>query len=260
MCLLVLAWMKHPRYRLVAAANRDEFHDRPAAPLAWWSGEARVLAGRDLRAGGTWMGVARDGRFGVITNFRDLEAPPAADAPSRGELVPAYLAGTDAPAPYLARLDGSAARFAGFNLLVGDARELHYLSNRDEDGPRKLDPGVYGLSNHRLDTPWPKLVRSRQRLAGALEAAEPALDDLFAIVGDRESPEDDARPDTGLPEDWERALAAPFVLHERYGTRCSTVLLTRHDGHTVVCERRFDAGGRLTGVTRLEFDAEATAA
>jgi len=260
MCLLVLAWMKHPRYRLVAAANRDEFHDRPSAPLAWWTDEARVLAGRDLRAGGTWMGVARGGRFGVITNFRDLEAPPAPDAPSRGALVPRYLAGGDAPGPYLARLNGTAAGFAGFNLLVGDARELCYLSNRDEGGPRELPGGVYGLSNHRLDTPWPKLVRSRERLVRALEAGEPALDDLFAILADREVPDDEARPDTGLPRDFERALSSPFVLHERYGTRCSTVLLAAHDGHTVVCERRFDAGGRLTGATRLEFDAEAAAA
>lgn len=260
MCLLVLAWMKHPRYRLVAAANRDEFHDRPSAPLAWWSDEARVLAGRDLRAGGTWMGVARSGRFGVITNFRDLESPPGPEAPSRGGLVPHYLVGDDAPGPYLARLNGSAARFAGFNLLVGDAHELRYLSNRDEGGPRALPAGVYGLSNHRLDTPWPKLVRSRERLVGALEAREPTLDDLFAILADREALDDETRPDTGLPPEWERALSSPFVLHERYGTRCSTVLLTGHDGHTVVCERRFDAGGRLTGATRFEFDAEATAA
>jgi uncharacterized protein with NRDE domain len=257
MCLLVLAWMKHPRYRLVAAANRDEFHDRPSAPLAWWTDEAGVLAGRDLRAGGTWMGVTRSGRFGVITNFRDLEAPPAPDAPSRGALVPHYLAGSDAPAPYLARLNGTAAGFAGFNLLIGDVQEICYLSNRDAGGPRKLAAGVYGLSNHRLDTPWPKLVRSRERLAGVLEAGEPALDDLFAILADREVSDEEAGPDTGLPRDFERALSSPFVLHERYGTRCSTVLLAAHDGHTVVCERRFDAGGRLTGATRLEFEAAA---
>lgn len=252
--------MKHPRYRLVAAANRDEFHDRPAAPLAWWTDETRVLAGRDLRAGGTWMGVARDGRFGVITNFRDMEASPGPEAPSRGGLVPGYLAGPDAPGPYLERLNGSAAGYAGFNLLVADAHELRYLSNRDEGVPRALPAGVYGLSNHKLDTPWPKLVRSRERLAGVLESGEPALDDLFAILADREVPDDAAVADTGLPREWERALSSPFVLHERYGTRCSTVLLAGHDGRTVVCERRFDAGGRLTGATRLEFDAESAAA
>jgi uncharacterized protein with NRDE domain len=260
MCLLVFAWMQHSRYRLVAAANRDEFHDRPAAPLAWWPDDSRVLAGRDLRAGGTWLGATRDGRFGVLTNFRDLEPPPAPDAPSRGRLVPDYLGSSEKPASFLAQLDGSAAGYAGFNLLVGDARELGYLSNREELGPRSLAPGVYGLSNHRLDTPWPKLVRSKERLAAELGMGEPRIDGLFAILDEREPATGEALPATGLPAELERAMSSPFVLHERYGTRCSTVLLVGHDGRTVVCERRFDAAGRLTGATRLEFDAEAAAA
>jgi uncharacterized protein with NRDE domain len=253
MCLLVLAWMTHPRYRLVAAANRDEFHDRSAAPLAWWNDDGRVLAGRDLRAGGTWMGVTRAGRFGVVTNFRELEAPPGTDAPSRGRLVPEFLAGIDPPGAFVDRLNGSAGRFAGFNLLVGDARELHYVSNRDSAGPRALEPGLYGLSNHRLDTPWPKLVKTRERFAAALEQRELEAGAFFELLDDREPAASDSLPDSGLPPDWERALSAPFVLNERYGTRCSTVVLAGHDGRTITAERRFDAAGRQTGATRFEF-------
>ena len=256
MCLLVLAWMKHPRYRLVVAANRDEFHDRPAAPLGWWNDDGRVLAGRDLRAGGTWMGVTRGGRFGVVTNFRDLETPPASDSPSRGRLVPDFLTGDAAPGAFLERLSGSAARFAGFNLLVGSPRSLHYFSNRGEPARRELGPGIYGLGNHSLDSPWPKLVRTRERFAGALTAEEPDVGDLFDLLADRERASAELLPDTGLPPDWEHALSSPFVLHGRYGTRCSTVLLVRSDGGTVVLERRFDAAGRQSGATRLEFAAD----
>jgi uncharacterized protein with NRDE domain len=253
MCLLVLAWMKHPRYRLVVAANRDEFHDRPAAALGWWNDDARVLAGRDLRAGGTWMGVTRGGRFGVITNFRDLEPPPAAGSPSRGRLVADFLTGDAPPGAFVERLDGSAARFAGFNVLVGSPRSLHYLANRGDEGPREIGPGIYGLSNHRLDSPWPKLVRTRERFAAALAGGDVDAASLFDLLADRERPPRESVPDTGLPPDWELALSSPFVLHGHYGTRCSTVLLAGHDGRTVVLERRFDASGRQTGATRLEF-------
>ena len=256
MCLLVLAWMKHPRYRLVVAANRDEFHDRPAASLGWWNDDARVLAGRDLRAGGTWMGVTRAGRFGVVTNFRDLEQPPSADSPSRGGLVPDFLASDAPPGRFLDRLNGTAARFAGFNLLIGGRRSLHYFSNREGAVPRALEPGVYGLSNHLLDSPWPKLLKTRRRFAEAMDGAEIDAAVLFGLLGDRERANGESLPDTGLAPDWERALSSPFVVHERYGTRCSTVLLAGHDDRTVVLERRFDASGRETGATRIEFVAD----
>lgn len=255
MCLLVVAWKHHPRHRLVVAANRDEFHERPSAPLGWWSDDARVLAGRDLRSGGTWMGVSRTGRFAIVTNHRDLERPPAPDAPSRGELVSGFLTGTDSPRDYLDRLGQRAAAYAGFNLLVGDVDELHYLTNRDGDtASRALEPGIYGLSNHVLDAPWPKLLRTRRRFAELV--ARPAIetDGLFEMLADRRTADDEEIPDTGLPADWERALSAPFVVHGRYGTRSSTVLLAEHHGRTVVIERRFDASGTLQAATRLDFD------
>ncbi|NJD31753.1 MAG: NRDE family protein [Gammaproteobacteria bacterium] len=253
MCLLVLAWMKHPRYRLVVAANRDEFHDRPAAPLGWWNDDARVLGGRDLRAGGTWLGLTRDGRFGVVTNYRDLEAAPAADSPSRGRLVPEFLAGDSAPGSFVRRLNGSASSYAGFNLLVGGPDALHYFSNRDAGGPRELAPGIYGLSNHLLDSPWPKLVRTRERFAALLAADDVDATALFDLLADRERAGPAGLPDTGLSPEWERVLSSPFVVNERYGTRCSTVLLLGQDARTVVHERRFDATGRQTGATRFEF-------
>ena len=259
MCLLVFAWKAHPRYRLVMAANRDEFHDRPAAPLSAWQDAPAILAGRDLQSGGTWMGAARPGRYAVVTNFRELERP-AAGAPSRGALVHGFLAGTDAPADYCRRLRHAGADYAGFNLLAGDVDELHYYSNRNGQSSRPLAAGVFGLSNHWLDTPWPKLLRSRSRLAGLIAADRIAPDDLFELLADREPADLDEMPDTGLPPDWERALSSPFVVHERYGTRCSTVLLIEHDGHTSLLERRFDARGALTGASRLAFQGVAAAA
>ena len=257
MCLLVFAWRSHPRYRLVVAGNRDEFHERPAAPLGWWSDAPDVLGGRDLRAGGTWLAFARSGRFGLVTNFRDANgAPPG--APSRGELVPAFLRGTQGAAGFLSGLLPGMHAYAGFNLLLGDARGLHYCCNVGDEGPRELPPGIYGLSNHRLDEPWPKLVRTRERFAAALTQADPTPADLFDLLADSTPSAYESPPDRGLPPDLERALSAPFVRHERYGTRCSTVALVEHGGLTSVHERRFDPAGAQTGATRVEF-ADATA-
>jgi uncharacterized protein with NRDE domain len=256
MCLLVLAWQCHPRFRLIVAANRDEFHERAATALGWWPDESRILAGRDLRGAGTWMGVSRAGRFGVVTNFRELERA-APGAPSRGDLVAGFLRQPAAsPLGYLESLRPRASQYAGFNLLLGGPEALYYHSNRDGQEPRRLERGVYGLSNHWLDSPWPKLLRSRARLEELVAAArvEPAT--LFALLADRTPADLDETPDTGLPPDLERALSSPFVTHDRYGTRCSTVLLVGHDGRTTVLERRFDATGALTGATRLDFTAQ----
>lgn len=253
MCLLVVAWKSHPRYRLVVAGNRDEFHERPTAPLGWWADEPGILAGRDLRAGGTWLGVSRTGRFGLVTNFRDANGGAGADAPSRGELVPRFLRGGAGARECLEALRVEAARYAGFNLLLGDREELRYFTNADDAAPRSLPPGVYGLSNHRLDEPWPKLVRTRERFVAMLAAAEIDPAALAGILADRTPAALDPPPDAGLPADLERALSAPFVLHDRYGTRCSTLVLVGHDGCTVVHERRFDPAGRQHGAGRFEF-------
>ena len=253
MCLLVVAWLSHPRYRLVVAGNRDEFHDRPSAPVGWWSDAPGVLAGRDLRANGTWLGVARSDRLGIVTNFRSVEAPPPAESPSRGELVPRYLRDDRGPGAFLDELRATADRFAGFNLLLGDSSTLHYYSNAVAHPPRALPPGLYGLSNHQLDEPWPKLVRTRERLAQLLAQGDPAPEALFDALADQTPAAAGERPATGWPEDLERALSAPFVRHTRYGTRCSTLVFVEHDGRTRVHERRFDAAGAQTGSSRFEF-------
>lgn len=252
MCLLVIAWKHHPRYRLIVAANRDEFHDRPAAPLNWWQDDARILAPRDLKASGTWLGVARSGRFGMVTNFRDLQAP-AEYSPSRGSLVPRFLTGATSPKEFLDDLRGAAPRYSGFNLLVGGPRALYYYSNRGAAAPQSLPPGIYGVANHLLDTPWPKLTRTKQRLLDLLKQPEVTANALFGMLADRTRTDDAHLPRTGLPLEWERAVSAPFIVNERYGTRSSSVLLVERTGRTMLHERRFDAEGTQTGVTRFEF-------
>jgi uncharacterized protein with NRDE domain len=255
MCLLVLAWNAHPRYRLVVAANRDEYHDRPAAPLGRWPAPADILAGRDLRAGGTWLGVDSRRRFGVVTNFRDLVRAPA-EAPTRGGLIPRYLAGEDAPGLYLERLQREAAEYGGFNLLLADGESLWYASNRSAPFARALSPGVHGLSNERLDTPWPKLQRVRRGFEEwLLEGGSAESGELFALLADRTPAGDDAvLPNSGLAPEWERVLSSPFVLHERYGTRCSTVVAIEPTGRCYLAERRFDAAGAVSGGTEYRLE------
>jgi uncharacterized protein with NRDE domain len=251
MCLLVLAWQAHPRYRLVVAANRDEFHDRPAAPLAKWPVPDDILAGRDLRANGTWLGLDRRRHFGVVTNFRELQRPRP-DAPSRGALIPDYL-GTAGAETFLRRLQPQASRYSGFNLLLSDGESLWYASNRAERFARPLPPGVYGLSNEFLDAPWPKLRRVRRRFDAWLsDPSQAGSSGLFALLDDRATAgADEELPRTGIPLEWERVLSAPFVLHPDYGTRASTVLLLEPSGAGSLAERRFDAGGVLTGETEF---------
>jgi uncharacterized protein with NRDE domain len=251
MCLLVLAWNVHPRFRVVLAANRDEFHERPATAMAWWH-DPRILAGRDLQAGGTWFAVDAGGRFGVVTNYRDLQGP-LPGAPSRGQLIPEFL-GEDADAArYTAKLVPQIDRYSGFNLLIGDGRHLSYVANRAPQPARELAQGIFGLSNHLLDTPWPKLVRTRRRFERLLANEEISTVDLFAILTDPEPSQDHGLPDSGLPPDLERALSAPFIVNARYGTRSSTVLLIGRDGTVHATEQRYDAAGHTIGRTEFDF-------
>jgi uncharacterized protein with NRDE domain len=257
MCLLMLAWQAHPRYRLVVAANRDEYHARAAAPLGKWASPESILAGRDLKAQGTWLGVDRHRRFGVVTNFRELQRPRP-DAPSRGELIPHYLGGTAGAEQFLGALAPGGEEYSGFNLLLTDEHSLWYGSNRATPFARPLGAGVYGLSNELLDTPWPKVTRVRAGFNAWL-AAHPAapIEDLFALLADRTQAPDASLPaDAHLTLEWRRALSSPFVLHPDYGTRCSTVLLQEPLGRLHVIERRFDARGETTGQTEFELNRD----
>ncbi|HTV78683.1 MAG TPA: NRDE family protein [Steroidobacteraceae bacterium] len=254
MCLLVMAWRTHPRYRLIVAANRDEFHARPTAAMTPWRDAPDILAGRDLSALGTWLAVDRARRFGIVTNYRDAQARRP-EAPSRGGLIPRWLAQAVDPAAYLRDLEPAAQQYAGFNLLLSDADHLWYASNRAPRFAEALAPGLYGLSNLLLDTPWPKLTRVRERFGRWLGAtSDPAADaaatreQLFGMLADRtrslpEGP-DGAQP---LPPEWVDVLSSPFVVHPVFGTRCSTLLLIGYDGAVWMEERRFDAAGAVTG-------------
>lgn len=256
MCLIIVAWQAHPRWPLVVVANRDEFHARPTVPLAPWPDVPGVIAGRDLAAGGTWLGVAQGEagtfRFAAVTNVREPGAPPGSR--SRGALTRDYLAAGGAAAGHAAGLaaSGSLTDYAGFNLLLADDAELWYLSNRAGHGPRPLGPGIHGLSNHLLDTPWPKLTSARHALSAALPAL-PDTEACFTLLADDGIVPDPLLPATGVSLEWERRLSAIFVRSPAYGTRAATVLLRDAAGHTTIEERSFAADGTESGRRRIEF-------
>jgi uncharacterized protein with NRDE domain len=229
MCLILFAYDIHPHYRLVLAANRDEFYERPTAPLHFWEDHPEILAGRDLRQMGTWMGVTRDGRFAAITNFRELKGIKE-NAPSRGDLVADFLKGGRGPVDYLQEREAEAEAYNGFNLLIGDRDGLYYASNRGV-WFRSLEPGIYGLSNHLLDTPWPK-IRSGVSCLESLVAAEDAalFSGLEEVLQNQERPPDDQLPDTGVGLMWERMLASIHISGRAYGTRCSSILTIARTG------------------------------
>ena len=236
MCLIVLAWRTHPDYPLVVAANRDEFFARSSAPAGFWPDAPEILAGRDLEAGGTWLGVSRRLRFAAVTNFREGDRQ-LVDAPSRGALVADFLAAKNDPETSLEALVRRSAGFNGFNLFVGDGQRLGYYSNRGPS-PRWLAPGIYGLSNHLLDTPWPKLSAAKTAFAKALQHL-PDSARFFELLADPEIVADTHLPETGVPLEWERILSAIFVNSPEYGTRASTLLTMHRTGQVTLVERCF---------------------
>ncbi len=250
MCLILAALDAHPDYALVVAANRDEFYDRPTAPAAFWPEHPRIFGGRDLRAGGTWLAVDRSGRFAAVTNYRQGEREPPAPR-SRGLLVSDYLSSEVEASSYVARVEREGAAYNGFNLLAGGARELHWLSNR-EGRPRRLGPGIYGLSNHLLDTPWPKVTVGKSALSALLGGREADLvSGLFDLLSDKTQVPDDALPRTGIGFAWERLLSSAFIASAEYGTRSSTVVLVGPDGAGIFVERSFGPNGVPAGEVTL---------
>lgn len=242
MCLILCAWRQHPRYPLVLAANRDEFHQRPSAPLAPWQ-QAPILAGRDLSAGGTWLGANRAGWVAAVTNVRG-SAPAPASARSRGELPCRFLErGVDA-ATEAARIHARRTAYNGFNLLLFDTTSLWYVGSAAEESPRALPAGVYGLSNAGLDTPWPKVSGGKQALREWLDSGADASA-LLPILADRSQPGDGELPDTGVGLALERTLAPRFITGEHYGTRASSIVLADTNGDIRFWERRFGPNGLL---------------
>lgn len=232
MCLILFAYKRHPDYRLILTANRDEFYQRPTAALHVWQDYPQVLAGRDMVQQGTWMGITRTGRFAAITNYREVAIQPS-DAPSRGNLVAGFLTGSTSPEAYLEKIQSEAHRYSGFNLIVGDTQTLYYFGNRD-GSIRMLEPGLFGLSNRLLDTDWPKVRDGKARLADTLKKrnGNPRVDSrsLLALLQDQNRPSDDRLPDTGVGIENERMLAPAFITSPDYGTRSSSILLMARNG------------------------------
>ena len=238
MCLILLSYKIHPDYRLILAANRDEFYNRPTAPLDYWADHPDVLAGRDLKGNGTWLGVTRSGHIAAITNYRE----PAAhmqNAPSRGLLIRDFLTGNASPERYLRAVSKMSQVYNGFNLIAGDPSGLYYYSNRAAR-TQQLRPGIYGISNHLLDTSWPKLKKGKMRLQGQLNGTE-KIDPkkIFEMLSDNSLPPDDELPDTGVGLEWERILSPLFISSPDYGTRSSSVVLLDKSGRVTIRERAF---------------------
>ncbi len=235
MCLILFAYEVDRDYRLILGANRDEFYERPTAPLAWWEDAPSTLAGRDLRGGGTWMGITKTGRWAGITNFRD-PAGLKPNAPSRGALVTDFLCGRESPESYLERLHQRADLYNGFNLIVGDHTGLFYYSNY-QHLIHRLPPGVYGLSNRFINSPWPKVERGKTGLTALIKEGRPDDASIFTLLSDQWHPPDHLLPDTGVGMEWERILSPLFIKSEGYGTRSSSVILMDKSGRIQFSER-----------------------
>ncbi len=250
MCLIAFRWQPEAARPLVLAANRDEFHARPTRPLGWWRWPGGPLAGRDLSGGGTWMAADRSGRFAAVTNFRD---PAAADgARSRGELPLDWLQSSVPAGEFAASIHARRGDYSPFSLVFGDAESLWVVGTHSDPAP--ISAGLHALSNHVLDTPWPKSIRAVRRLDACGESGEDWMNALLDLLDDREPAPADALPDTGVGRELESMLSAPFIVSERYGTRSSTALVL---GDSIaMAERTFDPAGVVRGERRFTWSPE----
>ncbi len=237
MCLIVFAFQADPQYDLIVVANRDEYYQRPTAPLHYWEDDPDVLAGRDLVQMGTWMGITKQGRFAALTNYRDGTKDDNRLSRSRGELVSRFLLNRDTPEQYLSSVQRDRETYPGFNLVVGDIRRLFYYSSI-ENVMRRLEPGLYGLSNHLLDTPWPKVMRGKGELHRCLQKGADTKCLLSLLQHDEPAP-DERLPSTGVSLEWERRLSPLFIKSTEYGTRSSAVILANSSSVSFI-ERTYD--------------------
>lgn len=253
MCLAVLALNAHPDWPLIIIANRDEYHARPTEPAKIWD-KPQILAGRDLRAGGTWLGVSLSGKIGLLTNYREPGSHNPS-APSRGGIVEQYLASDISAEQYIKVNSQESSLFNGYNLLLADQSQTVYFSNRFPSLNQNLSSGIYGLSNATLDVDWPKVIRTREAVSARLSVFGPLnTESLFEIFRDCTPASDECLPDTGLTLARERKLSSPFILDELYGTRCSTVLMKNTLGQIYFEEHSFDPKGEIIQVSRWCVD------
>jgi uncharacterized protein with NRDE domain len=253
MCLILIAWRTDAKYPCVIAANRDELHSRPTAAAQWWLSQPPILAGKDLEAGGTWLGITRSGRFAALTNYRDPEHRREG-MPSRGMLVNAILSSNDAVEHSLGYLREVGGRYNGFNLIFSDGERLAIHESVVGAG-RVLGPGIYGLSNHLLDTPWPKVRTAKSRLAAVLADLENP-DAALALLRDDEPASDDELPRTGIALPWERLLSSAFVRAPDYGTRCSTLVRIDRERRASFDEWTWNPSGAQIGTVGFQFGLE----
>lgn len=257
MCLIALSWQPDKSHPLILIANRDEQHARPTAALDFWSDAPDILAGRDLQQGGSWLGLARRGAFAALTNYRQPGTPSGTR--SRGHLVADFLRGDQRPLDYAQEVAAQATQYDGFNLLLGDREQLVYYGNRAGSEAQLLPPGVYGLSNAVLDSPWPKLEAVRDGLAAELEADNSSPEPLMRLMLRREAYPDPELPDTGVGLTLERMLSPPFICTPVYGTRCTTWMRWDARGADVL-ERSYDPAGEVTGEVQRRMDWQVPAA
>jgi uncharacterized protein with NRDE domain len=254
MCLIFFSLKSHPTYKLIVAANRDEFYNRKTAAAQYWEDHPHVLGGRDLEAGGTWMGMNTNGKISLLTNYRDPKNINP-NAPSRGFLVSDFLIENETPEQYLTHVEAEGKQYNGFNLIVGNTDELWYYSNYGES-LINIPPGLHGLSNHLLDTPWPKVVRGKEKLKPILQQQQISPDQLFEVLYDDQVATDNLLPDTGLPLDRERALSSMFIKTGNYGSRSSTVVLVDYDDRVFFTERVYDLSTFQFTTQSFQFTTE----
>ncbi len=240
MCLITFAYRVHPEYKLILAANRDEFYSRPTRKAQFWNQEnlPNILAGKDLEAGGTWMGINNSGKWGALTNYRDPSIIKN-NPPSRGELVLNYLQDLKNPETHLTDTIAESPKYNGYNLLLGDTNQIFHYSNITES-VTELKEGIHGVSNALLDTSWPKLDQAKKELQKAVSNKNIQIEELFELLKNDHKPPEDQLPDTGIPQKWEKAVSSVFIKTETYGTRCSTVLMIDYSNKASFIERRYN--------------------
>jgi uncharacterized protein with NRDE domain len=245
MCLIVFANNILEDYKLIFAANRDEFYNRPSEQAEFWNEYPDLLAGKDLQAGGTWMGITKQGKFAAITNFRDLKSHRT-DAPSRGNLTIDFLVNNISALDYYNSLKETLNQFNGFNLIFGTVDDLFYLSNKIE-GLKKLESGLHGISNAILDTPWPKVEKSKRQLQNLIEQKNIHPWEILNLLDDTSLAKDEELPDTGVGIELERMLSPIFIKSKEYGTRSSTIVTVDKNNNVRFVEKAYFANsGRFS--------------
>lgn len=244
MCLIFISVNQNPNYKLIVAANRDEFYARKTAAAEFWEDHPQLVGGRDLEAVkadgtcGTWMAMNKNGRIAMVTNYRDLKNIKS-NAPSRGHLVTDFLLSNEPPEKYLKSIEPNASSFNGFNLIVGNADGLFYLSNYKTE-IIKIESGFHGLSNHLLDTPWPKVQYGKEKMKPLFAECKIDKSKVFEALRDERQAPDDQLPNTGVGLERERMLSSMFIKSPNYGSRCSTLVTVDRQNKIEFSERVYD--------------------